>query len=84
MKVDLCLMAISKYLIKIPQSLGHFALFTYVLGINFHVTCEVHFPFKWEVLKADCLKVSKQAGQAASVNALYEKANNAFRLNSPM
>lgn len=45
MKVDLCLMAIFKYLIKSPQSLGRFDLFTYVLGISLHVTSEVHFPF---------------------------------------
>lgn len=49
MKVDMRLMAISKYLIKIPQSLGHFALFTYVLGISFHATCEVHFSFNLQV-----------------------------------
>lgn len=49
MKVDIRLMAISKYLIKIPQSLGHLDLDSYVLGISFHVTCEVHFPFNLQV-----------------------------------
>lgn len=46
MKADLDLMAISKYLIKIPQSLGHFDLFTYVLWISFHAICKVHFPYQ--------------------------------------
>lgn len=74
-------MAISQYLIKIPQSLGHFDVFTYALGVSFHVTYEVHFNFKWQFLKDDCLEMSKQAEQATSVNALYEKANSAVRLS---
>ncbi len=84
MEVDFHLMAISQYLIKIPQSLGHFDVFTYVLGVSFHVTYEVHFHFKWQFLKADCLKMSKQAEQVTSVNALYEKANNTVRLSAPV
>lgn len=56
MKVDIRLMAISKYLIKIPQSLGHFDFFSYVLGISFHVTCEVHFPFNQPVEKLVVVK----------------------------
>lgn len=46
MKVDLRLMAISKYLIKIPQSSGHFDSLTCVFGISFHVTCELPFPLQ--------------------------------------
>lgn len=45
MKVDLVLMAISKYLIKIPQSLRHFDMLTYVLWISFHKICKVRFLF---------------------------------------
>lgn len=54
-------MAVSKYLIKIPQSFGQFDFFTYVLGISFHMTREAHFPVKLQFLEADCLKMSKQA-----------------------
>lgn len=62
MKVDLRLMAISKYLIKIPQSSGHFDSLTCVFGISFHVTCELPIPLQMALFfKKKKLIVSKRA-----------------------
>lgn len=62
MKVDLRLMAISKYLIKIPQSSGHSDSLTCVFGISFHVTCELPIPLQMALFfKKKKLIVSKRA-----------------------
>lgn len=78
MEVDLCLMAISKYLIKIPQSLGHFDLCTYVLKINFQCDLWGSLSFQMEVFK------SRLSQNELTGGTLCEKANNAFRLSAPI